>query len=169
MAGNRSLSNDVLFNDNFVKLPGLSKILYMYINNATDDKGFCDTMTSVMLTAGAKPQHLKALIDARYIIQITDWLYLEKHFFLNNKGLRKERLRSRYDEYLTGFELKDNGSYTVADKCLTNDGQMTDNCTKNVNITKPNLTKPNLTKHNKEIKNKEIDELAEFKRQLRGQ
>lgn len=161
MAGNRSLSRDVLFNDSFVRLPGLSKVLYMYINNQTDDKGFCDTMTSVMLTAGAKPQHLKALIDAHFIIQINDWLYLEKHFFLNNRGLRKERLKSRFDEYLEGFEVKDNGAYT-----RTNVRQLADKKPKSVNVTKPNLTKPNLT-----IKetNKEIDNLDDFKKALRGQ
>lgn len=161
MAGNRSLSKDVLFNDSFVKLPALSKVLYMYINNQTDDKGFCDTMINVMRTVGAKPQHLKALIDAHYIIKINDWLYLEKHFFVNNKGLRKERLRSRFDEYLEGWDVKDNGAYT-----RKNVRQMSDKCPQNVNITKPNLTKPNLT-----IKetNKEIDTLDDLKKVLRGQ
>ena len=147
MAGNRCISNDILLNDNFVRLPATAKILYVYINANTDDKGFCDNVTSIMRIVSARQPDLTALLASRYLIKITDWLYLEKHFFLNNKGLRKERLKSRYDEYLEPYTIKD-GRYTLADNWQTNDGQMTDKRQKNVAITKHNLTKHNLTQHN---------------------
>lgn len=147
MAGNRCISNDILMNDNFVRLPSSAKILYVYINNSTDDKGFCDNVASIMRIVSARQPDLTALITNRYLIKINDWLYLEKHFYLNNKGLRKERLKSRYDEYLKDFTIKD-GRYTMADKCQTVDGQMADNETENVNVTKHNLTELNLTEHN---------------------
>ena len=136
MAGTRCISNDILMNDNFVRLPSSAKILYVYINNSTDDKGFCDNVASIMRIVSARQPDLTALITNRYLIKINDWLYLEKHFYLNNKGLRKERLKSRYDEYLKDFTIKD-GRYTMAD-----------NETKNVNVTKHNLTELNLTEHN---------------------
>lgn len=141
MAGTRCISNDILYNDNFVSLPSSAKILYVYINSQTDDKGFIDTMASIMRMVSARQPDLKALIDRKYIIKINDWLYLEKHFFLNNKGLRKERLKSRYDEYLEAYELKDNGVYTLR----ANVRQMSDKCQANVSITKLNITEHNLT------------------------
>lgn len=144
MSGSRCISNDILYNDNFISLPASAKILYVYINSQTDDKGFIDTMASTMRMVSARQPDLKALIDRKYIIKINDWLYLEKHFFLNNKGLRKERLKSRYEEYLEPYEVKDNGVYTLR----TNVSQMSDNCQKNVSITKHNITKHNLTQHN---------------------
>ena len=144
MARRRCISNDILYNDNFVKLPASSKILYVYINNQTDDKGFCDNVASIMRTVNARSQDLHNLICKGYVLQINDWLYLVKHFYLNNKGLRADRVKvSRYEEYLKDYTLKENGAYTLTTDCQPNDNQMT----QNVALTKPNLTKHNLTQH----------------------
>lgn len=145
MAQRRCISNDILYNDNFVKLPATSKILYVYINNQTDDKGFCDNVASIMRTVNARSQDLHNLICKGYVIQINDWLYLVKHFFLNNKGLRADRLKaSRYEEYLKDYPLKENGVYTLATNCQPID----DKPPQNVGLTKLNITKHNLTKQN---------------------
>lgn len=141
----RCISNEILYNDNFVRLPASTKILYVYINNQTDDKGFCDNVASIMRTVNARSQDLHNLIDKRYIYKVNEWLYLEKHFFLNNKGLRADRLKaSRYEEYLQDYVLKDNGVYTLA----TNRQHLATNCQPNAALTKHNITKHNITEHN---------------------
>lgn len=145
MAQRRCISNEILYNDNFVRLPASSKILYVYINNQTDDKGFCDNVASIMRTVNARSQDLHNLICKGYVIQVNDWLYLVKHFYLNNKGLRADRIKdSRYQEYLKDYVLKDNGVYTLATNCQPNDTKPRQNDT----LTKLNPTKHNLTKHN---------------------
>lgn len=157
----RCISNEILYNDNFVRLPATAKILYVYINNQTDDKGFCDNVASIMRTVGARSQDLHNLIEKRFVIQINDWLYLEKHFFINNKGLRADRLKvSRYEEYLKDYVLKENGAYTLATNCQPNDAKprQNDALTK-LNITKHNQTKPNI---------KDIETVAELKAALHG-
>lgn len=124
----RCISNAILYNDNFITLPSASKILYVYINNETDDAGFCDHVATVLRTLGLRRADLKALVDKGYLIPITDWLYLEKHFWINNRGLRRDRLKaSRYAEYLEGYEIKPNGAYTLATKCQPNDDKTAQN------------------------------------------
>lgn len=157
----RCISNEILYNDNFVRLPATTKILYVYINSQTDDKGFCDNVASIMRTVNARSQDLHKLIEKRFVIQINDWLYLEKHFFINNKGLRADRLKdSRYEEYLKDYVLKENGAYTLATNCQN----LATNCQPNDALTKLNITKPNLTKPN----TKEIETAADLKAALRG-
>lgn len=122
----RCISNAILTNDNFIRLPNAAKVLYVYINNETDDAGFCDHVAVIMREVGAKAADLRALVDKRYLIQINEWLFLEKHFFINNRGLRRDRLKvSRYAEYLEDYTLKDNGAYTLAANCRQNDDKMT--------------------------------------------
>lgn len=111
----RCISNAILYNDNFIRLPNSAKVLYTYINNETDDAGFCDHVAVIMREVGAKAADLRALVDKKYLIQINEWLFLEKHFFINNRGLRRDRLKvSRYAEYLEEYTLKENGAYTLA-------------------------------------------------------
>lgn len=150
----RCISEAILYNDNFITLPATAKALYIYINQKTDDKGFCDEVASIMRTLCAKPKDLQALIDRHFIIKLEDWLYLEKHFWINNRNLRKDRLKpSRYEEYLGKYEVKENGSYTVV-KLQPNDDKMTqiDTLTKH-NITKHNITEPNCINSVEELNN----------------
>lgn len=162
----RCISNAILNNDNFITLPNAAKVLYVYINNETDDAGFCDHVNGIMRTIGARKSDLKALIDRGYLYEVCgSWLYLEKHFFINNRGLRRDRLRpSRYAEYLNPFILKDNGAYTLkdkhpelADKMATNCRQNGDKTRQNVplietNIKETNINNSNITKEKEKEK-----------------
>ena len=164
----RCISEAILYNDNFIDLPSSAKTLYIYINQKTDDKGFCDEVKSIMRTLGSKPKDLALLIERGYIIEVRPWLYLEVHFNINNKNLRKDRIKvSRFEKHLENYALE--GGMWVS---RTNDNQMSangDKLTPQYNITKDNITKDNLTKDNLTvINNKIINTPEELKRALKG-
>ena len=122
MAKYRCLSDEILFNDNFLSLPASARDLYTYINHKTDDFGFCCEVQTIMRTLRSKPKDLQTLVDKHYLIKLEDWLYLEKHFYINNRNLRKDRIKpSNYAEYLERVTLKDNGAYSLVTKCQPND------------------------------------------------
>ena len=124
MAKYRCLSDEILFNDNFLSLPASARDLYTYINHKTDDFGFCCEVQTIMRTLRSKPKDLQMLVDKHYLIKLEDWLYLEKHFYINNRNLRKDRIKpSNYAEYLERVTLKDNGAYSLVTKCQPNDNQ----------------------------------------------
>ena len=132
MAKYRCLSDEIIFNDNYLSLPASARDLYTYINHKTDDYGFCCEVQNIMRTLRAKPKDLQLLIDRHYLIKFEDWLYLEKHFYINNRNLRKDRIKpSNYAEYLDRVTLKDNGSWTLVDKLQPNDDKL-----------RPNVVKP---------------------------
>lgn len=132
MAKYRCLSDEIIFNDNYLSLPASARDLYTYINHKTDDYGFCCEVQNIMRTLRAKPKDLQLLIDRHYLIKFEDWLYLEKHFYINNRNLRKDRIKpTNYAEYLDRVTLKDNGSWTLVDKLQPNDDKL-----------RPNVVKP---------------------------
>lgn len=169
MAKYRCLSDAVLYNDNFLSLPAGARDLYNYINNKTDDFGFCCEVKSIMRAIGSKPKDLQALIDNRFLIKFEDWLYLEKHFYINNKNLRKDRIKpSNYAEYLDRVELKPNGAYTLrtfGDILQPNDNQMTPND----GVIQHNITEHNIIQHNiTETNTKEPETADELRAIFRG-
>lgn len=114
MAKYRCLSDAVLYNDNFLSMPATARDLYNYINNKTDDFGFCCEVSSIMRVLKSKPKDLQILLDKKFLIKFEDWLYLEKHFYINNKSLRRDRIKpTNYPEYLGRVILKPNGAYTL--------------------------------------------------------
>ena len=151
----RCISSDILMNDNFMSLPNSAKTLYVYFNLETDNLGFVDNMSSIMAMLKAKPKDLELLIEREYIIKVKDWLYLETHFWINNKNLRPERgAKSRFKKYLDEYTEDERGIYVV--KMPTIYRQNADNlptiCHKN---SEENKIKENKIKENKSINNKE--------------
>lgn len=164
MAKYRCLSDEVLLNDNYLSLPSKSRDLYTYINHKTDDFGFCSEVKSIMRMLGCKNKDLQLLIDGHFLIQFEDWLYLEKHFYINNRNLRKDRIKpTNYPEYLERVTLKPNGAYTMQPI----DTKPQPNDTK----TAPNTIQYNTIQSNTIQSNDndgEIKSIDELKRRLRG-
>ena len=164
MAKYRCLSDEILFNDNFLSLPASARDLYTYINHKTDDFGFCCEVQTIMRTLRSKPKDLQLLVDKHYLIKLEDWLYLEKHFYINNRNLRKDRIKpSNYAEYLDRVILKENGAYSLVTKCQPNDTKLQPNDTKMArNTIQYNTIQSNLIEH------KEIETADELRQALRG-
>lgn len=164
MAKYRCLSDEILFNDNFLSLPASARDLYTYINHKTDDFGFCCEVQTIMRTLRSKPKDLQMLVDKHYLIKLEDWLYLEKHFYINNRNLRKDRIKpSNYAEYLERVTLKENGAYSLVAKCQPNDTKPQPNDTKMaLNTIQYNTIQSNSIEH------KEIETADELRQALRG-
>ena len=171
MAKYRCLSDEIIFNDNYLSLPASARDLYTYINHKTDDYGFCCEVQNIMRTLRAKPKDLQLLIDRHYLIRFEDWLYLEKHFYINNRNLRKDRIKpSNYAEYLDRVTLKDNGSWTLVDKLQPNDVNWLPNVVKpqpNDDKMAPNTIQYNTIQSNT-IQSKVIETREDLKSALRG-
>lgn len=128
----RCISSDILENDNFTSLPMSAKMLYVYINNETDNLGFIDNMDIIVAKAKAKKKDIQLLIDREYLYKVKDWLYLEVHFRLNNKNLRPERgAKSRFGKYLDDYELDEERGMYLPTKCRQIADKMPTNCPKN--------------------------------------
>ena len=172
MAKYRCLSDEILFNDNFLSLPASARDLYTYINHKTDDFGFCCEVGNIMRTLRCKQKDLDLLIDRHFLIKFEDWLYLEKHFYINNRNLRKDRIKpSNYAEYLNKVTLKDNGSWTLVDNLQPNDVKWLPNDVKPQPIDDkmaPNTIKSNTIQSNT-IQTKTIETRDELRAMLRGQ
>ena len=171
MAKYRCLSDEILFNDNFLSLPASARDLYTYINHKTDDFGFCCEVQTIMRTLRSKPKDLQMLVDKHYLIKLEDWLYLEKHFYINNRNLRKDRIKpSNYAEYLERVTLKENGAYSLVTKCQPNDTTWLPNDTKpqpNDDKMARNTIQYNTIQSNT-IEHKEIETADELRQALRG-
>ena len=171
MAKYRCLSDEIIFNDNYLSLPASARDLYTYINHKTDDYGFCCEVQNIMRTLRAKPKDLQLLIDRHYLIKFEDWLYLEKHFYINNRNLRKDRIKpSNYSEYLDRVTLKDNGSWTLVDKLQPNDDKLQPNVVKpqpNDDKMARNTIQYNTIQSNT-IQSKVIETREDLKSALRG-
>lgn len=164
MAKYRCLSDEIIFNDNYLTLPASARDLYTYINHKTDDYGFCCEVQTIMRTLRSKPKDLQLLIDRHFLIKFEDWLYLEKHFYINNRNLRKDRIKpSNYSEYLGRVTLKDNGSWTLVDNLQPIDVKPQPNDDKMA----PNTIQYNTIQSNT-IQNKLIETRDDLRTALRG-
>lgn len=164
MAKYRCLSDEIIFNDNYLTLPASARDLYTYINHKTDDYGFCCEVQTIMRTLRSKPKDLQLLIDRHFLIKFEDWLYLEKHFYINNRNLRKDRIKpSNYSEYLGRVTLKDNGSWTLVDNLQPNDVKLQPIDDKMA----PNTIQYNTIQSNT-IQNKLIETRDDLRTALRG-
>lgn len=166
MAKVRCISSDILENDNFTSLPMSAKMLYVYINNETDNLGFIDNMDIVVAKSKSKRKDIDLLIQREFLYQIKDWLYLEAHFRLNNKNLRPERgAKSRFGKYLDGFELDEERGMYLPTKCRQNADNLT--------TIQPKNSEQYKVIENKVIENnikesKRIEDIDTLKRALRG-
>lgn len=160
----RCISSDVLENDMFTSLPMSAKILYVYINNETDNLGFIDNMNIVVSKAKAKKKDLQLLIDGEFLYKVKDWLYLEAHFRLNNANLRPERgAKSRFQRILDEQFMEDDRHMYV--RMSANCRQISADTPKNSEQSK---VKENKVKESKLIQSKEIEEKDELISLVRG-
>lgn len=110
--------------DHFQNLSSSAQALYLHLNMAADDDGFCNQINSSMFKAHASVEDLEALLRNRYIYQFENGVIVIKHWRMAN-ALRKDRYTpTAFQEELAKLQLKDNGSYTLVADWLPDGCQM---------------------------------------------
>lgn len=84
MAERRMLSRKVTETDAFYSMGSGPASLYLHLSLNADDDGFLDNVKSIMTMCGAKPNDLSALIKNGYILQVSEHVYVIRHWKVNN-------------------------------------------------------------------------------------
>lgn len=84
MAERRMLSRKVTETDNFYAMGSGPASLYLHLSINADDDGFLDNVKSIMMLCGAKPTDLSTLISNGYILQVSEHVYVIRHWKVNN-------------------------------------------------------------------------------------
>ena len=130
MSDRRMLSKKVTDDDLFVGLSAEAQILYVHLNMATDDDGFCGQSSLCMFKAHASKEHLQELIDANLIYKFDDGAIVIRHWLTANTIRSNRKKDTTFTKDLEMLELV-NGVYVLTDKCQTSGGQMSDKCQTN--------------------------------------
>ncbi len=113
-----------------MNLSNKSKLLYFYIVISSDDRGFCDNVKELVILLNQNDNEflnasglveydyksaLQDLLERGYLIWITDNhrndIYLVRHWYVHNL-IPKDRVNeSRYESYLSLFEINDENEY----------------------------------------------------------
>ena len=113
MAQRRMFSKEVIEADWFTDMPATTQMLYVHLSMFADDDGFVINSKVAMMNAHATKDDLAILVAKNYVINVENGLYLIKHWRQNNY-LRSDRYKkSDYADRLIGYQLKEDGSYTL--------------------------------------------------------
>lgn len=114
MAEKRMFSSLILDNDEFMDMPVESQMLYIRLNMAADDRGFCDNPKMVMKLCGACNDSIKLLLTKKFILQskCRQSVVVVKHWWTNN-NVRKERFKeTKYMDVLDELYYDSNKNYS---------------------------------------------------------
>lgn len=156
-----------------MNLSNKSKLLYFYIVISSDDRGFCDNVKELVillnqndvefLNASGLVEYdyksaLQDLLERGYLIWITDNhqndIYLVRHWYLHNQIPKDRVSESRYETYLSLFEINEENEYELTQDVKQVLYTMPSKCdTSVIHIDKQVLTQIKLNKSKlKEIK-----------------
>ena len=116
MAERRMFSKSVVQSDSFMDLPAEAQMLYIHLNMASDDDGFCDRPRSVMRDCKASDDSMKLLIAKKFVLTFEKndgFVVVIKHWRINNY-IRKDNYReTRYKEFMRQLYYDENKSYSM--------------------------------------------------------
>ena len=116
MAERRMFSKSVIQSDSFMDLPADAQMLYIHLNMASDDDGFCDRPRSVMRDCKASDDSMKLLIAKKFVLTFEKndgFVVVIKHWRINNY-IRKDNYReTRYKEFMRQLYYDENKSYSM--------------------------------------------------------
>lgn len=146
------ITKKVTDDENFMQLSSSAQALYLHLNMAADDDGFCNQISVSMFKAHASVQDLQALLEKRYILQFENGVIVIKHWRMAN-ALRKDRYTpTAFQEELARLKIKDNGSYTESDG-LPSGCHLVANCLPQDRLGKDRIDKDRIGKESKPISN----------------
>lgn len=116
MAERRMFSKNVIESDPFMDMPAEAQMLYIHLNMASDDDGFCDNPRAVIRSCGANNDSMKLLIAKKFILSFDKndgFVVVIKHWRINNY-IRKDNYReTKYKEFMKELYYDENRSYSM--------------------------------------------------------
>ena len=125
MAERRMFAKTIIDSDAFLDMPLSTQALYFHLSMRADDEGFINNPKKIQRVLGCQDDDLKLLIAKKFLIPFESGVVVIKHWKLHNY-IRKDRLvETVYENEKEQLRLKDNGSYTLANKGIE---KLSDNC-----------------------------------------
>lgn len=116
MAERRMFSKSVIESDPFMDMPAEAQILYIHLNMASDDDGFCDNPRSIMRQCGASNDSMKLLIAKKFVLTFDKndgFIAVIKHWRLNNYIRKDTYHETKYKEFMRELYYDENQSYSM--------------------------------------------------------
>lgn len=129
MAEKRMFTKTIVESGAFYNLSPKAQCLYLHLNMNADDDGVLNNAINICRSLGFSKNILQELIDARFVLDLSDGITVIKHWKMNNTIAKDRYKPSIYKDVVQKLYIKDNKSYTdniqednIMDaKCLQND------------------------------------------------
>lgn len=116
MAERRMFARSIVESDAFYDLSMEEQTLYFHLSMSADDDGVIDSAKAIARSCGLKTDVLDSLCSKRFLLKLRNGLYVIKHWRINNY-VQKDRYKpTMYSDEITDVMLKENSSYTEANK-----------------------------------------------------
>lgn len=116
MAERRMFAKAIIESDTFMDMPAEAQMLYIRLNMAADDDGFCDNPRSIMRSCGASDDSMKLLVAKKFVITFSkqdNFVVVIKHWRLNNYIRKDTYHETKYREFMRELYYDENNSYSL--------------------------------------------------------
>lgn len=112
----RMISNEIINQESFVKMPNTAKLLYIYLILNADDDGFCSRLNEIGKLLGSKEDDVDILSDNGYIIVFESGVVAVRHWLKHNT-IHKDRYTATSCIEMELIGVDNNGAYQLLEKC----------------------------------------------------
>ena len=91
-------------------------MLYIRLNMAADDDGFCDNPRSIMRACGASDDAMKLLVAKKFVLTFSkqdNFVVVIKHWRMNNYIRKDTYHETKYKEFMRELYYDENNSYSL--------------------------------------------------------
>lgn len=124
MAERRMFAKTIIDSDAFIDMPVTARLLYYDLGMRADDDGFVNSPKKIMRMVGASQDDLAILISKKFIIPFDSGVVVIKHWRIHNYIRQDRKHSTKYEEEMSLITVKENGAYTLTDKCQSDVSQM---------------------------------------------
>jgi len=97
-------------------MPAEAQMLYIRLNMAADDDGFCDNPRSIMRACGASDDAMKLLVAKKFVLTFSkqdNFIVVIKHWRMNNYIRKDTYHETKYKEFMRELYYDENNSYSL--------------------------------------------------------
>ena len=124
MAERRMFAKTIIDSDAFIDMPVTARLLYYDLGMRADDDGFVNSPKKIMRMVGASQDDLAILISKKFIIPFDSGVVVIKHWRIHNYIRQDRKHNTKYEKEMAQITIKENGAYTLTDKCQADVSQL---------------------------------------------